>query len=435
MRLLSLANFSPKPLRQRAASILSRLSSRELAKEVRAFLEKALDGFPWPVEITDWEGNHYFLGGNENHWCGRPLIVKMLTPEAGRDLLGLNGLRFLERFLVAEVELEGNLYILSDIRSKSKMHLNAIQLLTRLFQDKAFQGIQQARVNVKSHYDIPQEVLNIYLDQIYMSYSTGIFADPEEIHVEDLIRVGQGEADQFDSLEQAQWRKFKDAVDFIAPKEGETLLDIGCGYGGQLVVALENYPFGKVVGFTHSANQVREGKKLLAAFDKDRWELNEGDYREDNRIYDHVTSTGMVSHVGPRGFVPYLKNVRKRIKKGGRYLHHAIMTPYSLIPLDFQVGPTFNKKYVWPGFHWFTLGEHVRALEKHGFEVTKLVNLSPSYAKTTAAWYERLMAKKEIMIQHLERETFRAWQIFLAGFSGNCSNKGIHVYRIYCEAV
>ena len=435
MRLSSLAALAPKPLRQRAVSILPRFSSGELAKEVRAFLEKALDGLPWLVEITDWEGNHYSLGGDEDHWCKRPLIVKMLTPESGRDLLTLSGMRFLERFLVDEVQMEGNLYALSDIRSKSRLRLSVFQLATQFFRDKAFQGIEKAKVNVKSHYDIPQESLNVYLDQVYMSYSTGIFAQPEDLLVEDLIRVGQGEKDDFDSLEKAQWRKFKDAVDFIAPKEGETLLDIGCGYGGQVVVALENHPFGKVVGWTHSANQVREGKKLLAAFQKDCWELNEGDYREDNRVYDHVTSTGMVSHVGPRGLIPYVKNVRRRINKGGRYLHHAIMTPYSLIPLDFQLGPSFNKKYVWPGFHWFTLGEHVRALEKHGFEVTSLINLSTSYAKTTAAWYERMMAKEDIMVRNLGEETFRAWQIFLAGFSGSCSNKGIHIYRIYCEAV
>ena len=98
--------------------------------------------------------------------------------------------------------------------------------------------------------------------------------------VEDLTTPGQGRHDTFDSLEKAKWRKFRDAVDFIDPRRGETLLDVGCGYGGQLVVALELHPFGKVVGCTHSQNQCVFGRQLLAAFDPGLWELRQADYRE-----------------------------------------------------------------------------------------------------------------------------------------------------------
>jgi hypothetical protein len=30
-----------------------------------------------------------------------------------------------------------------------------------------------------------------------------------------------------------------------------------------------------------------------------------------------VASTGMVSHVGPRGLVPYVRNIRQRIRSRG----------------------------------------------------------------------------------------------------------------------
>jgi cyclopropane fatty-acyl-phospholipid synthase-like methyltransferase len=111
------------------------------------------------------------------------------------------------------------------------------------------------------------------------------------------------------------------------------------------------------------------------------------------------------------------------------------MRTASKIPLDFYLGPAFNKKYVWPGFHWFPLGKHIRALEQNGFEIARLSNLSPSYHKTTAAWYERMMAQQEVMKRHLGEATFRAWQIYLAGASGALGNQGLHVYRVYCVAV
>jgi len=406
-----------------------------VTSRMREFLSSRFAEFPWQVNISDWEGNTYRTGGQEAHWSNQPLDIHIRTERAGRDLLDLNAMGVLERYLEGDVDFEGNIYLLPFITKYLKLKgLKLWQAIPLLIKNTLFQSISRVNVNVKSHYDIPQEALDTYLDRVYKSYSCGMFEKPEKLCREELLRVGQGEDDDFDSLEKAQWKKFKDAVDFIDPNPGETILDVGCGYGGQLVVALENYPFGKAVGWTHSHNQVVEGAKLLSSFGSTNWELNEGDYRQDNRVYDHIASTGMISHVGPRGLVPYVKQIRKRIKKGGRYIHHALMTPYDLIPLNLQIGPVFNKKYVWPGFHWFTVAEHMKALERNGFEVIKAINLSPHYQKTTAAWYERFMANRDDMCQALGEPTFRAWRIFLAGSCGGFQAKGIHVFRIYCEA-
>ncbi len=414
-----------------------RESSRDTAGRLQAFLETSLAEFPYEFIITDWKGYSYPVGLKRPHWRGLPLEIHLKTEAGGKDLLGLNPMGFLDRFVAGEVDMAGNIYVLAAIRDALNITMPWWRLLPRMVAGRTFQfqNVSRASVNVKSHYDIPQEALHQYLDRSYMSYSCGMFEHPERLLADELVRIGQGQSDDFDSLEKAQWCKFKDAVDFVRPEKGETMLDVGCGYGGQLRVALENHPFGKVVGWTHSHNQVVEGEKPLAAFDRSRWELHEGDYRQDDRVFDHVTSTGMISHVGPRGLVPYVREVRRRIKKGGRYVHHSLMTPYSDSPLDAHIGVAFNKKYVWPGFHWFTLGDHVSALEQNGFEVTRTVNLSPNYAKTTAAWYERMMASREIMLRNLGEATFRAWQIYLATSSQGFLQGTVHVYRIYCRAV
>jgi len=417
-----------------AAAVGSAARSRRSAA-LEDFLTDALRELPWKVVFTDWTGHSYVTGGSEPHWCGQHLRVHIKTEAGGRDILRLDGIRFLERFLEGDVELDGNLYILANIRKYAALRLSPWQLIGQVLKHAAFQNTGRARVNVKSHYDIPQEALNVYLDRTYMSYSCGIFEDPDRLDIDELKRVGRGQEDDFDSLEKSMWRKFKDAADYIAPAPGETLLDVGCGYGGQLAVALENHPFGKVVGWTHSHNQVAEGSKMLAPFDPERWALHEGDYREDDTVYDHITSTGMVSHVGPRGLVPYVRQVRRRIKRGGRYLHHALMTSHRTLPIDFNVGVTFNKKYVWPGFHWFTVGQHVRGLEKNGFQIERVVNLTRHYAKPTTAWYERMVAHRDVMVEALGEPTFRAWQVFLAGITGSYLNRDTHVYRLYCVAV
>ena len=409
-------------------------ADRGLSSEVRKFLESAFHAFPWRVTVSDWTEHEYVLGLGGTNWCGKDLEVEIKTPGAARTLLRLNALGFIEHFLRGDVDLRGNLYFLTDLEYHADFRVSAWRAIPRLLADRTFQKISRARVNVKSHYDIPQEALNTYLDQAYLSYSCGMFENPGKLDVREAIRVGRGRSDRFDSLEKSMWRKFQDAVDFIDAADGETMLDIGCGYGGQLAVSLESRPATRVVGWTHSANQVREGRRLLREFDPQLWELHEGDYREETRVFDHVTSTGMISHVGPRGLVPYVRNIRARIRKGGRYLHHALMVPHQSFPIDLSVGIAFNKRYVWPGFHWFRLGDHVKALEENGFEVVRLQSLAPHYAKTTFCWYERMMQNEETMRRALGESSFRAWQVYLAGAVGGFLNGGIHVYRVYCRA-
>ena len=400
-------------------------------------LESVFADFPYRIHVENWNGNKFVLGQRGRHWAQKPLEIHIKTVEAGEDAMNLDGLRFLERFRNGEIDLTGNLYLLSELRDHAGLALTRWQLFGQALRAGMlqFQDMRRARENVKTHYDIPQNAVNVYLDKEYRAYSCGMFENPQEFDIDAMTTPGNGELDTFDSLEKAQWRKFKDAVDFLDAREGETLLDVGCGYGGQLVVALENAQFDKVVGWTLSSNQVNDGKVSLSRFVPERWELNEGDYREDDRVFDHITSTGMISHVGPRGLVPYVRNIRRRIRTGGRYVHHAIMNRYYQLPLDAEIGIAFNKKYVWPGFHWFTFGQHVRSLEMNGFVVRKAVNLSPHYAKTVASWYERMMANPDVLKECLGERGFRAWQVYLSGGSQVLFSGRGHVYRLYCQAV
>ena len=402
---------------------------------VHEFLADGLSRFPWRVVISDWQDRTYAIGGDREHWCGQPLQIRFNNTRGIRDILTLNGQGVLEDFARGDLDISGNLYVLSQIENYLDLGSARWRLLAAVVKNRFFQTIQRAKVNVSSHYDIPQDMLKCYLDRTYMSYSCAMFEEPTRLDRDELTTAGQGEDDRFDSLEKGQGRKFKDAVEFIDPSPGDTLLDVGCGYGGQLMVALESGSFEKVVGCTHSHNQAVIGRQLLSRFDASKWEFREADYREDSRVFDHVTSTGMISHVGPRGLVPYVRNVRRRIRSGGRYVHHALMSVHLGGALDAAPGVAFNKKYVWPGFHWFTFGDHVKALEQNGFHVLRAVNLSPHYAKTTAAWYERLLKHEPVTRDLVNQETFRSWQIYLAGCSGSFTSKRSTVYRVYCEAV
>jgi len=411
-----------------------------LAGQVHDMAVAALERFPWPMEFEDWTGRTYKAGGNAEHWSGRgPMHVVLKTPAAGRDLLGLNAMRFLERWLDQDVDITGNHYLFPEIRNYVKLSLKPWQVIWNRLQSLVAQDPVRAGRSVRSHYDIPQEAL-YYLDRVYQSYSCGLWEAPYNMALEHALTVGKGEGDALDTLEKAQWRKFAHAADYLSPGPKDTVLDVGCGYPGFLQVTMDRFPTtGKIIGWTHSENQVREGVSMLAGYDPARYELNLGDYRRDNRVFDHIHSTGMICHVGPErrnsGLRNYVREVRRRIRTGGRYVHHCMMTPYTGKPLFDELGPAFNRKYVWPGFYYYTLGEHVSALEENGFHVVRVFNISPHYAKTTRAWYERLEQQRDRFVKHTNEATCRAWEAFLAGITGSYLNRHIHTTRIFAEAV
>jgi hypothetical protein len=244
--------------------------SRDLAGRVRRAAEGMLASLPWRIVLRDWTGDRYEAGGDTPHWCGQPLEVDLHDPAAGRALLARDAMALIEHFLAGRIDLAGNLYALSDLRLHARLDLPRWRAVLGWLSHRAFQTPRRARANVRSHYDIPQPALDRYLDRTYRAYSCAMFDEPERMVRNELVRAGRGREDDFDSLERAQWRKFQDAIDFVAPGAGEDLLDIGCGYAGQLRVALASHRFRRIVGWTHSANQVREGARLLADFDPAR---------------------------------------------------------------------------------------------------------------------------------------------------------------------
>ena len=117
------------------------------AQQLKAVLRDTLGAFPWRIRVSDWTGQQYSLGLGEPHWRGLPLDVHLRSEAAGHDLLSLNALAFLDRFVRGEVDLRGNLYLLSDIRHHAKLSVPFWQLVPQLLKSKAllFQSVWRDR--------------------------------------------------------------------------------------------------------------------------------------------------------------------------------------------------------------------------------------------------------------------------------------------------
>src|SRR5690606_15073344 len=124
------------------------------------------------------------------------------------------------------------------------------------------------------------------------------------------------------TLDEAQEAKLDLICRKLGLKEGDRILDIGCGWGGFLKFAAERYGV-LGVGVTVSGEQVRLARETCAGLPV---QIRLQDYRriDEPASFDHVVSIGMFEHVGYKNYRVFLQVVLRHLKAGGLLLLHTI---------------------------------------------------------------------------------------------------------------
>lgn len=256
-------------------------------------------------------------------------------------------------------------------------------------------SIEETTKEIDEHYNKGNDVFSCILGKS-MVYTCGIFHSMPTFastsHKDDFVASrDDGE------LEAAQFNKMSMVCDKLMLKKGETLLDIGCGWGTLLRHAKREYG-AEVTGVTLS----REGKiycDLAASKESTPCEILHCDYRliPQNRKFDKISSIEMAEHVGLANFVdPYLKNVRRLMKnKDSMFLMQVAGLRQGSNWQDVQWG-LFMCKYVFPGADASTpLNWYCRQAELAGFEVHSVENIGIHYSHTLHKWYDNWMSHKD----------------------------------------
>jgi cyclopropane-fatty-acyl-phospholipid synthase len=267
------------------------------------------------------------------------------------------------------------------------------------------------RVNkaINFHYDLPAEFWQQWLDK-EMVYSCAYFRSPE--NTLDIAQV--------------------DKLDYICRKlrlcRGETLLDMGCGWGGLIVHATKYYGV-KALGVTLSPNQAeyvcsRIKKEKL----EDRSCVRVCDFRDvkEKEPFDKIASVGAVEHVPESRLQEYFQLVWNLLKPGGLFFNQGI-TRNPTRPL--RPGKAFLDNYIFPDHHLVTIGETLEASEQVGFEVRDVENLREHYVSTLEHWHDRLDANQGAVEQITNPMTFRAFKLYLAGTAHEFCKGRVHLQQ------
>jgi cyclopropane-fatty-acyl-phospholipid synthase len=274
------------------------------------------------------------------------------------------------------------------------LHVAGCVMINR--QRRAFSAAQVAR----DHYDIEPEFYAAMLDPL-MIYTCGYWKDA-------------------DTLAQAQQAKLDLVARKLVLKEGQRVLDIGCGWGGSLIHLANNYGV-TGVGVTNSQEQARFARKRIAeAGLTAQLEIICCDYRliQKGGAYDAIFSLGMFEHVGPRNYKTFMHVMHGHLKPGGLCLLHTICASTTQLTQD----AWFNK-YIFPNSHLPSVAQIFSAADSM-FVLRDGHNFGPDYARTLHAWCENFKtAWPELSRDYGHRMNgnfYRMWEYYLcyseAGF-------------------
>ncbi|WEH40135.1 cyclopropane-fatty-acyl-phospholipid synthase family protein [Streptomyces sp. AM 2-1-1] len=232
------------------------------------------------------------------------------------------------------------------------------------------------------------------------------------------------------TLEDAQRDKLDLVCRKLALKEGDRLLDVGCGWGSMAVHAAREY--GAVVtGVTLSAEQATYARKRVAEEGlTDRVEIRVQDYRDvRDGPYDAISSIGMAEHVGSVRYREYADDLFALLKPGGRLLNHQIARRPEKDEEAYHIDE-FIDAYVFPDGELAPVGRTLGILEEAGFEARDVEALREHYALTLRQWVANLEGNWAAAVAATSPGRARVWRLYMAASALSFEHNKIGVNQI-----
>lgn len=253
------------------------------------------------------------------------------------------------------------------------------------------------RLAISHHYDLSNEWYAAILDDT-MAYSSAYWTKPT--------------TDPDYTLHDAQRDKLSLVCRKLGLEEGNTFLDIGCGWGSLSLHAAEEFG-AQVTGVTISAEQKKFIDARIAERGLgDRVTIRLQDYRDvpERGQFDAVGSIEMGEHVGERNYATYASVLHRSVKPGGRVLIQQ-MSRGGKHP----GGGPFIESFIAPDMTMRPLGETVAFLERAGLEVRDVQSLREHYVATVDAWIETFEKNAGPLTELMGEEIVRVWRLYLVG--------------------
>lgn len=272
---------------------------------------------------------------------------------------------------------------------------------------------------IQYHYDVGNDFYALWLDQ-RMVYSCAYF--PTGV----------------DDIDAAQEKKLDIICRKLDLKPGDTLLDIGCGWGGLIVYAAQKYGI-RATGITLSEQQHQLANQRIATAGLQGTAVKLLDYRDlTGTTFDKIVSVGMFEHVGRKNLPDYFGYAYNLLKPGGLFLNHGISLAANSLQKSSYLTSLFERKilgsglftqrYIFPDGELMPVSEVNLIAEKTGFEIHHVENWRKHYARTLRHWLNRLEDRRSEAIQLSNESIYRIWKLYMsmAAFGFDIGNLAVN---------
>ena len=262
--------------------------------------------------------------------------------------------------------------------------------------------VKGSRRNIALHYDLGNDFYKLMLDPT-MTYSCGIFPSEDT------------------TMEEASLAKYDRIIEQLNIKEGQTVLEIGCGWGGFAKRLLDTT--GAIwTGTTISKEQHAYARKVIdQSGNADRANLLMDDYRTLSGSYDRIVSIEMIEAVGHEYLPTYFSKISDLLHPDGAALVQAITMPDHRYD-QYLKEVDYIRTRVFPGSCVPSISAMTSAVaKKSDLRPTGIHDIGYHYARTLREWRLRFVENEEEIKSLGYDDAFRrAWIYYLcyceAGF-------------------
>ena len=335
----------------------------------------------------------------EGQHAGQHADIRILSPFRAYWLLKTQGeLGFAQAYYEGAVETS-SLYKLMHLAYENtalfdSLLSNKTLNIWQLWQHRRrHNSVDNSRRNISFHYDLGNDFYQAWLDQT-MTYSSALFLNKD------------------DSLEDAQANKYQRIIDELEIKGGESILEVGCGWGGFMEAAV-SYDC-NVKGLTLSTEQQKFAiNRLSHQASPDRFEVALQDYRHENQAYDHIVSIEMFEAVGKEYWQSYFEMLQTNLKTTGTAVVQVITIDEAHAD-DYQSNVDFIQAYIFPGGLLPSVSQFSDMAQKAGLEVETVFEFGQDYAKTCQIWKNEFNKHNEkLEAMGYDKPFQRLWNYYL----------------------
>lgn len=337
-------------------------------------------------DVKYWDGSVEHFGEGESKFT---LILNKPLPE--KEIINDPALFFGEAYMGGDIDYEGELRAILDLVFKNKDMFEKESKVLGAISKLIPKSPNRNRKDIKYHYDIGNDFYGLWLDES-MTYSCAYFEQPDN------------------SLYQAQMNKVDYLLKKLNLKEGQTLLDIGSGWGELIIRAAKQYGV-KSLGVTLSEEQVAKSKQRI----KDEGlegqvDVKLQDYRElasSGVQFDRLVSVGMLEHVGRANIPDFTDAADSLLKDGGVFVLHTITKQVE------SESNAWMERYIFPGGYIPSIRELVATLPEHDFYIKDMESLRLHYARTLKFWADSFEKNLDAVRKKFDEPFIRMWQVYL----------------------